>query len=178
MSDRANLSTMASRLDRMIARLLTQRVFLDHAATLLKDLPGPILEIGLGKGRTFSHLRLLFPDRTIFAFDREIHAPEDCVPEMQFMLLGDFHQSVPAVAAKLPAKAALAHADIGTFGRAGDAELAKFLAGQLSSLLAPGGLVVTDREMRAPLLQPLAAPAAPMPAGIEPWPYFIYRRTA
>lgn len=167
---------MTSRLDRMIARLLTQRAFLDHAATFVQAVPGPVLEIGLGKGRTFSHLRTLFPERTIFAFDRDIHAPDDCVPDMQFMLLGDFHQSVPAVAAKLPAKAALAHADIGTFGRSGDAELAKFLAGQLPELLAPGGLVVTDREMRAPLLQPLAAPAAALPAGIEPWPYFIYRR--
>lgn len=166
---------MNSRLDRMIARLLTQRVFLEHVAGLLKSLPGPLLEIGLGKGRTYSHLRALFPDRAIFAFDREIHAPEDCVPDMQFMMLGDFRQSVPAVAARLPAKAAFAHADIGTFGRAGDAELAAFLAEQLPDLLAPGGIVVTDREMRSPRLAPMAAPSAELPNGIEPWPYYIYR---
>ena len=166
---------MTSRLDRMIARLLAQRAYLDHAAGLLAALPGPVLEIGLGKGRTFSHLRRLFPDRAIYAFDREIHAPDDCVPDMQFMMLGDFHQSVPAVAAKLPSKAALAHADIGTFGRAGDAELAAFLAAQLPALLAPNAIVVTDREMRAARLAPLPALRAELPTGIEPWAYFMYR---
>ena len=166
---------MTSRLDRMIARLITQRAFIEYAATLLPSIPGPILEIGLGKGRTFSHLRVLFPDRPIFAFDREIHAPDDCVPDMQFMMLGDFRQSVPAVAAKLPAKAAFAHADIGTFGRAGDAELAAFLAEQLPALLAPGAVVIGDREMRTRRLAPLPAPAVPLPRGIDPWPYFIYR---
>ena len=38
-------------------------------------LPGHVLEVGLGKGRTYDRLRTLFPQRAIYAFDRELHCP-------------------------------------------------------------------------------------------------------
>jgi hypothetical protein len=40
---------------------------LRDAARRLEGVPGCIFELGLGSGRTFDHLRQLFPDREIFA---------------------------------------------------------------------------------------------------------------
>ena len=56
-----------SRLDSFIRRLSAQRDILNHVHGDL-DLPaeGPIMEIGLGNGRTFNHLRELFPDRASY----------------------------------------------------------------------------------------------------------------
>jgi hypothetical protein len=165
-----------SRLDRMIARLLTQRACLGFAAGRLRGVPGPVLEVGLGKGRTFSHLRGLFPDRTIWAFDRDVHAPEDSRPPAARIILGDFHDSLPGAAAAVGAPAALVHADIGTEKRRGDAALARFVGATLGPLLAPGGLMVGDRETDPPDCTRLDPPAVALPDGIAPWPYFVYRR--
>ncbi|MGH6887075.1 MAG: class I SAM-dependent methyltransferase, partial [Geminicoccales bacterium] len=48
-----------SRLDSFIRRLEAQRACLDLAAARIADLPGPVLELGLGNGRTYDHLREL-----------------------------------------------------------------------------------------------------------------------
>jgi len=52
-----------SRLDSFIRRLEAQRACLDHAAGLIGGLDGVVLELGLGNGRTYDHLRSLFPSR-------------------------------------------------------------------------------------------------------------------
>jgi hypothetical protein len=158
----------ASRLDRMIARLTTQRRCLEHAAGLVRRLPGPVLEIGLGKGRTFSHLRLLLPGREIFAFDGSIHCPPDCVPDPEHLFIGDFRDTLAAAQPRLAGRAALAHADFGTEDPARDAALAEALGPLIDALMAPGGVVVSDREMAARRWSPVPAPAGR-------WPYFLWR---
>ena len=60
-----------NRLDRMIARLTTQRACLSAALALITDIPGPILEIGFGKGRSYDFLRHAAPSREIYAFDHD-----------------------------------------------------------------------------------------------------------
>ena len=50
-----------SRLDSFIRRLEAQRACLDLAARLIEGLEGEILELGLGNGRTYDHLRQLLP---------------------------------------------------------------------------------------------------------------------
>lgn len=157
------------RLSLMIARLQTQRACLDFAAAEIASLPGPVLEVGLGKARTYDRLRTLFPDREIFAFDREIHCPPELVPADEHMFLGDFSATL-AAAARLGRTAALAHADFGTSNRARDAALAVSLAPLLAAIVRPGGLVLTDREMEAADWQSL-----PLPPDAAGWPYFIYR---
>ena len=57
-----------SRLDSFIRRLEAQRACLEYAAGQIRDLPGPVLELGLGNGRTYDHLRELLPEREIFVF--------------------------------------------------------------------------------------------------------------
>jgi hypothetical protein len=63
-----------SRLDSFIRRLRAQRACLNRAAELIKNLPGPVLEFGLGNSRTYDHLRELVPERDIYVFDLRLAA--------------------------------------------------------------------------------------------------------
>ena len=69
-----------SRLDSVIRRLQAQRSCIDHAIGLIADNPGPVFEVGLGNGRTYDHLRDLFPGRDIYVFERQVAAHPDCIP--------------------------------------------------------------------------------------------------
>jgi hypothetical protein len=164
---------MASRLQRMIDRLSTQRACLDFAAAAIADLPGPVLEVGLGKGRTYSHLRSILPEREIFAFDREIHAPPDAQPAADHVFLGDFRETLPRAKERFEASAALIHADIGSEKPERDARLAADIAPLLAALAAPGAIVLSDRELAVADWTRLAAPA-----GTGAWEYFVYRVAA
>ena len=157
-----------SRLTHMADRLITQALCLDAAARLIEGVAGPVLEIGLGKGRTYDHLRELLPEREIFAFDRAVHAPPALVPDDAHFILGDFRDTLPRVAAIIGA-AALAHADIGSDDRAADAELAAAVAAILADCLVPGAIVATDRAMDGQGWAGLE-----LPDGAR-WPYFMYR---
>ena len=61
-----------SRLDSFIRRVTAQRTVLDHVCGLVEALEGPVLELGLGNGRTYDHLRALFPGRDIYVFERTV----------------------------------------------------------------------------------------------------------
>jgi len=161
------------RLERMIERLVTQRACLDYAAHIIAELPGVILEVGLGKGRTFDHLRWLFPGRELYAFDRDVHAPADVVPDSQHLLIGDFRQTLAAAGADLGPCAALIHADIGSEDSARDLALAGTIAPLIEQLILPDALVVADRSLSAATLI-----AQPLPATVGEFPYFIYQAAA
>ena len=159
-----------SRLDSVIRRLRAQRACLRCAAEMIRDLPGPVLELGLGNGRTYDHLRETLPDREIFVFEREVAADPDCLPDAAHLLLGDIHQTLPAAVARFGPSVALVHSDLGT----GDAEmnrrLAGFLAARLPGLLRPGGVVISDQDMSL-----AGAEALPLPEGVGPGRYFMSR---
>jgi hypothetical protein len=159
-----------SRLDSFIRRLQAQRDCLAHAAQLIAGVPGPALELGLGNGRTYDHLRALLPQRAIFVFDRQIAAHPDCVPDAAHMILGDIRETLPAARERIGARAALAHCDIGTGDSAVNGALAAFLAEHLPPLMAPGGIVVSDQELAM-----RNSEALPPPSGVKAGRYFIRR---
>lgn len=161
-----------SRLNSFIRRVTAQRDCLDAAASLIVDLPGPALELGLGNGRTFDHLREILPGREIFVFDRRVAAHPDCIPDDDHLLLGDFHDTVPTALARIGAPAALAHCDIGSGDREATAQLAAWLGPALPALLADGAVVVGDQPLSDPSLTPLA-----LPDGVAPGRYHMYRHT-
>lgn len=165
--------TAASRLDRMIARLTTQRACLRRAADLIADLPGPVIELGLGKARTYDHLVRLLPGRKIYAFDRGIHCPPDAVPPGDRLVLGEFDDTLPAARERLGGAPVLVHVDMGTADRAGDSGPAGRGGAMLKDLVAPGGLVVADREMGLGAWE-----ALPLPEDAGAWPYFMWRKSA
>lgn len=158
-----------SRLDSFIRRLQAQRACLDHASRLIDGIPGPVLELGLGNGRTYDHLRTLLPRRDIYAFDRHLAAHPDCIPPESHLVLGDFRETL--LAAPIGAPAALIHADIGSGDSAANAALAAAIAPLVVALLAPNGVLLADQDMSMPGLEPL-----PLPAGVAPGRYFLYRR--
>jgi len=159
-----------SRLDSFIRRLQAQRACLDRAVDLVRDLPGPILELGLGNGRTYDHLRERLPERDIYVCERKVAAHPDCIPPARFLIIGDVRETLPQARTQIGATVSLIHADLGS----GDAEANRRQAAQLApliaSLLRSGGIVVSDQALVTPRLRPLE-----LPAGVKPGRYFIYR---
>ncbi len=159
-----------NRLERMIARLAAQRDCLARAIALIADLPGPALEFGLGKGRTYDFLRKRLSGRALFAFDREIHCPPDCVPPPERLFLGEFRDTLPEARARLAGTAALAHFDVGSEDPDRDAALVAWLAPAAAPLLRVGAAVVSDRPMRAPGWREIA-----LPQGVGDGLHHLYR---
>lgn len=158
-----------SRLDSFIRRLEAQRACLDLAARLVRDVPGPVLELGLGNGRTYDHLCGLFPDREIFAFDRALAAHPDCVPDGAHLVLGELRETLARFRPPMPAS--LVHADIGSGEEAASRALAAALAPLIARVLAPGGVVVSDQ-----LMDDASWDAVPLPAGVAAGRYVLRRR--
>jgi trans-aconitate methyltransferase len=79
-----------SQLDLHIAQKIAQRDSIDLAARRLAGRPGWIVEFGLGRGRSYSHLVERFPGREIYCFDRQ-HAmdPGGPRPPATHLILGD-----------------------------------------------------------------------------------------
>ncbi len=160
-----------SRLDSFIRRLEAQRACLEIAAGLVAGLDGDVLELGLGNGRTYDHLRKLFPHRNIYVCERAVAAHPDCVPPPQFLLLGDMRETLSAVRARLAERVVLAHLDPGN----GEIAASKALADQIAPLIVPllrlNGVLVSEPAVTAGELR-----ALPLPVGIEPGRYNLYRR--
>ena len=85
----SRLIVVMSRLDSFIARMQAQRDCLNFLKPAIDALPGPILEVGLGNGRTYDHLRDLFPGRDIYVFERKVAAHPDCIPPDDRLFLGE-----------------------------------------------------------------------------------------
>lgn len=159
-----------SRLESAIRRLEAQRDCIDAAAAALGDSAGCILELGLGNGRTYDHLRARFPDREIYVFDRQVRAHPDSTPDDDHLFLGDFFETLPAAARRLGRNAILAHCDFGSGQAEVDRAVAARLAGAVAPLLRPGALVLTDQALAHADWQP-----QPLPAGVGEGRYFIFR---
>lgn len=160
-----------SRLDSFIRRVSAQRDCLNHIARLMADVPGPVLELGLGNGRTYDHLREILADREIFVFDRRVAAHPECVPDDDHMILGDFTETVPGARERIGDLAALAHCDVGTGEPDVNARVAAFLGEALPPLVRSGGYILCDQDVKPAGWEPL-----PLPEGVQPGRYFIYRR--
>jgi hypothetical protein len=162
-----------SRLDSFIRRLEAQRACLDLAADLVRHLKGDVLELGLGNGRTYDHLRQLFPDRKIYVCERALAAHPDCLPPPELLLLGDMRETLPAARAHLGGRIALAHLDPGTGDVAASRALAVELAPLIVPLLRPDGILVSEPSVTKPELSALQ-----LPDGIDDGRYNVYRRVS
>jgi hypothetical protein len=160
-----------SRLDSFIRRLEAQRACLNRAAALIEGLDGAVLELGLGNGRTYDHLRELFPDRDIFVCERRVAAHPDCIPPADRLLLGDMFDTLPAARAQLGDRVALAHFDAGTGDAAGNLRLAAGLRPLILPLLRVGAVFATQQVMDGPGLQTLS-----LPDGVAEGRYHLCRR--
>lgn len=160
-----------SRLDSFIHRLEAQRACLNWAKAAIAALPGPILELGLGNGRTYDHLRSLFPDRAIFVFERQPAPHPACMPDHEHLVVGSLQDTLPGALAIIKSPAALVHSDIGTADAERNARVARWLSLALPPLAQPGGLVASDQRLENAALE-----ALPLPDGLPEGRYFLYRR--
>jgi hypothetical protein len=69
--------------------MLAQRDCLNFAAWAIAEIPGPVLELGLGNGRTYDHLRELLPDRDIYVFEKVVNSFTSCTPPKNRLFLGE-----------------------------------------------------------------------------------------
>ncbi len=162
-----------SRLDSAIRRLKAQRSCLNAASRMVDDVPGVVLELGLGNGRTYDHLRELMPRREIFVFERKIAAHPDCIPDDAHLYLGDLGETLPSAVERFARAVALVHSDIGTGDGSYNAEIAAFLGAQLGPALAPGALVVSDQP-----IEMSGCTAVAPPDDIQKDRYFLLRKTS
>ena len=165
------VSNAMTRLDVFIRRMQAQRECIDMVAGQSFTHPGPVLELGLGNGRTYDHLRERFPDRTIFVFDREVAAHPDCIPPADCLRLGDFRVSVPAYLAERQPEAWFVHADIGSANRDASTRLAADLAPSWLRILALGGYLACDQPVTLQGLERVGLPGSP-----DDGRYHLYRR--
>ena len=129
-----------SRLESFIRRMTAQRDILDMVC---RDMPlpdGPVIELGLGNGRTYDHLRERLPGRRIIAFDRVNAAHRKSMPPEDDLIIGEIHETArPFVGIN----AALVHADIGSGYDDLDELNLRWLPQLAVDLLAPSGIAAS-----------------------------------
>jgi len=164
-------STALTRLDKAIRRLEAQRAVLDWAAGEVAAVSGLVLELGLGNGRSYDHLRKRLAGRDIFVFERKVEAHPDTIPPDERLILGNLEDTLPAARARFAEKVALVHSDIGTGDDSRNAAFAAWLGPHIRPLIAPGGIVASDQHLEA-----LGDWAMPLPDGVGEGRYYLYRR--
>jgi hypothetical protein len=159
-----------TRLDSAIRRLTAQRDLLDWASQNVGS-TGLVLEIGLGNGRTYDHLRAKLPEREIYVFERSPAAHPDCYPPEGYLIVGDLFDTLPPFIERHGRSSALIHIDIGSGNEEANRSLARRLSPLLEALLQPGGILLGDRAFDMPSCRDISAQTN-VPEGR----YFVYRR--
>lgn len=162
-----------SRLDHFIDRMASQRACLNHAATEIAGMSGPVFELGLGNGRTYHHMCEILPARDVWVFERAIASHPKSTPPEDRVFLGDVFETLPQALAQFGPTARLVHADLGGHDPAKNDAFARALSPVVEPLIAVGGLMIASDQMYFDTLEP-----QPLPDGAVPERCFIYKRVA
>lgn len=150
-------------------RMQAQRDVLNHIADNgWVPIDGLILELGLGNGRTYDHLREKFTTQRILVFDRSADTHPASMPSEEDIVLGEISETIKRF---VGTGAALAHIDIGTIYADTDAATLTWLPHSIVAVLAQGGLVASGLPLKHHMLQPL-----PLPWGVNDGHCYLYRR--
>ncbi|AXS39839.1 class I SAM-dependent methyltransferase [Breoghania sp. L-A4] len=160
-----------SRLDSFIRRMTAQKILLERIAEWIAPVAGPVLELGLGNGRTFDHLREILPGREIFAFDRNLYCHPSCVPDDHHMIVGEIRETLEFCGPRIGAKAALIHCDLGSGDPTTDLATCAWLSPLIDRHLGPGGYVLSGLQLDLDGFDPMD-----LPEGIRPGRYHLYRK--
>jgi len=134
-----------SRLDSIMRRLAAQRDGLEWAAERTKDMAGDALDMGLGNGRTYDHMREIL-DRRIWVIDRVLQCHPSCIPPKADFLEGEAEAMLEKMAAA-GAQIVLAHYDFGFGVKEKDVAEAVRLSPAIARIMAPGGLIVSGQPL-------------------------------
>ncbi len=135
-----------SRLDSMLRRLTAQRDGLNWAAAQIADQGGDVLDMGLGNGRTYDHLREILSDRRIWVMDRVLQCHPSCVPPAEDFLQGEAEPMLRKLAGT-GRKIAMAHYDFGRGIKAEDVAEAAHLSPLIAQVMQPGGLLISGQPL-------------------------------
>lgn len=156
-----------SRLESMRRRLSAQIDGLNWAAKQIQTIPGDVLELGLGNGRTYDHLRENLPDRRIWVIDRVLQPHPSCVPPAECFLQGEAEDKLQELAKRNPG-IALAHYDFGYGVKDKDVAEGKKLSPLIKMVMRPNGLVISQQPLVG--FQQVQGPDT-----IDPERYLFYR---
>jgi len=92
-------------------RLAAQRDGLEWATERTKNMTGDALDMGLGNGRTYDHMREI-SDRRIWVIDRVLQCHPSCIPPKADFLEGEAEAMLDKMAAD-GTQIVLAHYDFG-----------------------------------------------------------------
>ncbi|WP_415919741.1 class I SAM-dependent methyltransferase [Tateyamaria sp. SN6-1] len=135
-----------SRLESMRRRLTAQIDGINWAAAKIADTPGDVLEMGLGNGRTYDHLRQEITDRRIWVIDRILKSHPSCIPPAADFLEGEA-QDMLARLRDAGHKMALAHYDFGFGVKEKDVAEGAALSPHIAAVMAPGGLILSQQPL-------------------------------
>ncbi len=135
-----------SRLDSMLRRLTAQRDGLNWAAARIAETPGDILDMGLGNGRTYDHLREILPDRRIWVMDRVLQCHPSSTPPAEDFLRGEAEPMLEKLAENGPC-IAMAHYDLGRGIKEEDVAEATRLSPLIARVMLPGGLLISGQPL-------------------------------
>jgi hypothetical protein len=151
--------------------MVSQRACLDFAMAETAPMPGPVLELGLGNGRTYHHMRARMPGRDIYVFERAVGAHPDSIPPEDRVILGDVMETLPQARTRFGSRVRLIHADLGGHNAEKNDIFARKVSPLIAPLLALGGIVVSSDRMYFETLTELPLPPAAVPGRV-----FMYRR--
>ncbi|TMV07584.1 hypothetical protein FGK63_08935 [Ruegeria sediminis] len=135
-----------SRLDSMLRRLTAQRDGLNWAAAQIADHEGDVLDMGLGNGRTYDHLREILPDRRIWVMDRVLQCHPSCEPPEEDFLQGEAEPMLERLA-RDGHRIALAHYDFGMGIKEDDVAEAARLSPLIARVMQAGGLLISGQPL-------------------------------
>lgn len=160
-----------SRLDSVIRRLKSQKLCIEKASQLIVDVPGVILEIGLGNGRTYDHLKEVFPNREVYVFERKIAAHPNCIPPSKYLYKGDFNETLYIFKETISKEVALVHFDVGSGNEKESMLRAKSLSNILINIINEYTIIVCDQKLDSKHYKQLR-----LPDEVERGRYFICRK--
>lgn len=165
-----------SRLNDLIHRFTAQRDVLNHGLKLLEERSfgseSIAVELGLGSGRTYDHLRSALGSTPLYAFDFRVETHPGYEPPEDRTILGDILETFPRFAEKNRGRACFVHLDIGTKDKSADRRRYVGLLGWIESITAPGAILASDRELKSSWLAPVEIQSR------LNWPYFCYEKLA
>ncbi len=135
-----------SRLNSMMRRLAAQAEGLEWGHALTESVAGDYLDMGLGNGRTYDHLREIAPNRRILVIDRALNCHASCVPPEADFLQGEAEDMLKKLAQD-GAKIALGHYDFGFGDKAKDVAEAARLSSMIKDVMVPGGALVSGQPL-------------------------------
>jgi len=135
-----------SRLDSMLRRFAAQRDGLNWAAEQTAGLTGDALDLGLGNGRTYDHMREIMPERRIWVVDRVLQCHPSCTPPDADFLQGEAEPMLQRLI-NTGAQIVMAHYDFGFGIKEKDVAEAARLSPLIARVMQPGGMIVSGQPL-------------------------------